>query len=226
MGDAMADIHLSCSQCASMTTVSEYADRSLLRCDKCGGALVDAGTEQPAHARRLTLKKTPSAPPPPPGSKRTRTEASDPDLLFDKERDIARIRERHRHARQKLSQNHVVAWITFLALGAVMGFLRYGPAVRPPEIRAYLQNYGVILLLAFHLIVILKAFSDSILQGVLSIFVPGYSLYYIFILSDDFLLRAVFAGLLVGIGHDSAMFLQRQGASVVRGVSAWIRSGG
>jgi hypothetical protein len=222
----MADIHLSCSQCAFMMTVSEYADRSLLRCEKCGAEMVGAGSAPPTPARRLKLKPRPARPAPPPERKGARFEASDPDLLFDKERDIARIRERHRHARQKLSQNHVVAWITFLVLGAVMGFLRYGPPVGPPQIREYLQSYGVILVFAFHLAIVLKAFSDSILQGVLCLFVPGYALYYLFIVSDDFLLRAVFAGLLVGIGQDSALFLQREGTAVVRGVSAWIRSGG
>jgi hypothetical protein len=61
---------------------------------------------------------------------------------------------------------------------------------------------------------------------VLCIFVPLYSLYYIFLISDDFLLRAIFAATLVGFGQDGGIVLQREVTAIVQGVSDWIRSGG
>ena len=223
----MADVHFTCSQCACMITVSEYAELAVLKCEKCGSPLVRAGTSPlPSLRRQLTLKSKAAQPPADGSAPKPPPEGPTDPVVFDKERDIARSQARHRPARQSISQNHVVAWCTFIILGGLMGFLRYGPPVLPAQYVDFLRQYGIIIALAFHLIIMIKAFTDSMLQGVLCIFVPLYSVYYVFLVSDDFLLRAIFAGFLVGIGQDSAVFLQKELTGGMQGINAWIRSGG
>jgi len=106
-----------------------------------------------------------------------------------------------------------------------MRYLRYGdvPATRHLEI---MQQYGPLVITAFHILAVLKAFQDSVFQGILCLLIPFYSFIYLFFVNDDFYARAVVAGLLVGIAQDSYLFFQTKIIVIYHAVSAWLASGG
>jgi len=131
-------------------------------------------------------------------------------------------RERRDQGSRKL---RVGAWLTFLVLGGALGYARYGGVLSGTQI-GMIKQYGPLIILAFHLLILLKAFRDSMFSGMLCLLVPFYSLYYLFIISDDFILRGVVAGVLVGIGQDSADTFQREFLGVCDMVHRWIMSGG
>ena len=106
-----------------------------------------------------------------------------------------------------------------------MGYLRYGGGL-PPEYLALAAEYSWIVFMAFHIIVVLKAMTDGMMQGILCLLVPGYSLFYIFAVSDDFYLRAVFGGLLIGIGQDSAIKINMYASQLADVAHGFIAEGG
>jgi len=117
------------------------------------------------------------------------------------------------------------SWLVFILLGAGMWFLRYGDILSREHL-GMLKDYGPYLLLVIHVILVLMAFQDAVFQGILCLFIPLYSFYWLFIVTDAFLLRAIVAALCVGIGQDSVMFYQDVLNDVFRTVTDWIKSGG
>jgi len=95
-----------------------------------------------------------------------------------------------------------------------------------PDWLAMFASYGWILMVAFHILVILKAFKDSVFQGVLCAIIPFYSLYYLFAVSDDFYMRAVIAGVLILVGQDGAEYFKVLFGGWFKTVGDWIQSGG
>jgi hypothetical protein len=89
----------------------------------------------------------------------------------------------------------------------------------------YLQNYGWTAVLAFHVVILIKAFQDSVFQGMLCLLVPGYSLVYLFTVSDDFYMRGVLAGLLVPVAWDTLVKLQIVLAWLYKFINEWIQGG-
>lgn len=106
-----------------------------------------------------------------------------------------------------------------------MGFLRYGK-VLPGAYLSMLKTYGPWVVLGVYVCLVLFAFKDTVYQGILCVLVPLYAFYYLFMLSDAFLVRALVAGLLVGVGQDSAIFYQDHLTQIVDAVRRWIASGG
>ena len=119
----------------------------------------------------------------------------------------------------------LLSWLTFLCIGGIMGFVRYS-GIADPTYTAMLQVYGPYVVVIFHIVIVLAAFQDSAFQGILCLVIPLYSLYYLFVISDEFYLRAILAGILVGVGQDTAIFFQREGGDIIASVGGWIRSGG
>ena len=89
-----------------------------------------------------------------------------------------------------------------------------------------LNRYGPYALLVLHVTLVLMAFQDAMFQGILCLLVPLYSFYWLFMVTDLFMMRAVTAGILVGVGMDSVAFYQDLLNDTYRVVSKWIRSGG
>lgn len=116
-------------------------------------------------------------------------------------------------------------WLVFLVLGGALGFARYGGMLSSHYL-SYSVKYGAFVVLGMHIILVLHAFKESVFQGILSLLVPLYSFYFLFVISDAFYLRAVFAGILVGIGQDSAFVWQDWIMTIIRTVTSWIQSGG
>jgi hypothetical protein len=112
-----------------------------------------------------------------------------------------------------------------VVLGAAMWFVRYGEML-PPVYHDAVVHFGPLVILGFHLLVVFKAFEESVFSGILSFLIPPYTYYYLFFLSDDFYLRAVLAGLLVGLGADSALAFYDVALEVYTMINDFIRSGG
>ena len=62
-----------------------------------------------------------------------------------------------------------------------------------------LKDYGIAAFGVLYVTIILRAFKDTIFQGLLCL-IPLYPFYYIILVCDDFYLRAVVAGTMVGVG--------------------------
>ncbi|MBA4389263.1 MAG: hypothetical protein C0404_14920 [Verrucomicrobia bacterium] len=217
----MADVEIKCPQCGKVITVSEFADKSSLSCHFCGQKL--ARPEEAVVGPRPTVRSL---------------KIQDPKT---RQSEVAKGQEPpatewrfHKHTSKlhqddsstpKRSKQHVLGWILFVVLGIIMGVVRYGNVLQPKHMEMF-QSYSPIIIVAFHVMIILKAFKHSVFHGVLCVLIPGYSLYYIFLASDDFIIRALVAGTLVGIGQDAWVFYSQQASEIYAYVTDWIRSGG
>ena len=122
-------------------------------------------------------------------------------------------------------RSNIGAWIVFVVLGGAMWYLRYQPFLKPDQLEM-MKTYGPFAVIGLHVVITLTAFQDSVFQGILCMLVPFYSLYYVFLVTDAFYLRAVGAALLIGVGVDSALFFQGLANEWIARASDWIASGG
>ncbi|MCE9614937.1 MAG: hypothetical protein K8T26_11710 [Lentisphaerae bacterium] len=122
-------------------------------------------------------------------------------------------------------RNAKLSWVVFVLVAGLMWYLRYGGGLHGKNLDLLIA-YGPYSLLVLHVTLLLMAFQESVYQGILCLLVPLYSFYWLFMLTDAFLLRAVAAGLLVGIGQDSMAFYQDWFNEIVRVGKGWIESGG
>ncbi len=224
----MADIDIKCAGCGKTSTLSEFAEIALIKCKFCGSALSKENrTAPPGTAAADPLKKDDPPPPMQPSSDipepakadekkklslKKQAEPSDEPAqvmtqpaktsqwsqVSDAKNEVANRHEKH--------FNHTMASaVIFVILAGVSGGLRYGNFV--PSIVDLISVYGPWAVIAMHVTIILKAFKDNLFSGVLCLLVPGYSFYYLFFSGDDFYTRAVFGGILVGIGYDSGLVI-------------------
>ncbi len=135
--------------------------------------------------------------------------------------------------KQKGTSHMLLAFLLFAVIGAATGYLRYGSELKlpgsehlPAKLITDLMQYAWGGILLLNLIVALKAMSDDMFQGILCLFIPGWSFVYLLFISDNFYLRAVFFGCLVGIGQNGAMQLYDIAASAMNAVSNFINTGG
>jgi len=238
----MADISITCPKCNSVTIASEFVDDANLKCTSCGamlekpGALEQAakngaasvGITKPAVKHSLRLAKDRKVYDKPEDAGDAAEVKSLKDIIAQTESSGGKGKlELRPEVKVKTSKiNHaVVAGFLFLVLGGGMGYLRYG-GVLPDNIMEMSVQYSWIVFLVFHFMIVLKAMTDNMMQGILSLLVPGYSLYYLFSISDDFYLRAILAGVLVGIGEDAALMLKEHAGTLTGIVNGFIAGGG
>jgi hypothetical protein len=117
------------------------------------------------------------------------------------------------------------AWLAFFVIAIIAGTLRYSGLI-PDHILEKAVIYEALTLAVLHIVIVLKAFQDSVFQGILCILLPPYAVYYLFSASDDFYLRAFIAGLLVGIGQDAGLIFHEWSVVGIDKVNDWIASGG
>lgn len=122
-------------------------------------------------------------------------------------------------------ENVAVWWVVFVLLGAGMYVLRYMDVLSTPHLRTLIK-VGPYILLVIHIGLVLMAMKDAIFQGILCLLIPGYSFYWLYLIFDNFMVRAIVAGLLVGIGLDSLEFYQVVFNKVYNQISDFIQSGG
>ncbi len=250
----MADIDYHCPQCGRARKLSQYADPRGIMCPDCNvpyvagatgqaaGTITNAAPPGPPERPALKLKhrksEAPPADPEPPAARGKRKAAKHkpakqqtttlPDDVAEaaETTDDEQPVQRAYVTTERRPASHVwIGWLLFAAIGGSMWGLRYGNWFSG-EAAGWLSAYGWIVVVAFHVLIVLKAMSDNMLQGILTLLVPGYSLYYIFVVSDDFIMRAVFAGLLVGTGMDAMVEFNIRAQQVMSTVHRFIAEGG
>jgi hypothetical protein len=235
----MPDIDITCGKCTAVTTLSEFVDDSKLICRACGEKLVRPGVLAAALAAQRS-QATPADAPPPTTSrlrlaKKEReytapTEEGEEPLKAIVDTPATQGQDGPLNLRPEIKEekrvNHAaIAGGLFVVLAGIMGYLRYGGILRP-DILAMSAEYAWIVAMAFHAMIVIKALTDNMMQGILCLLVPGYSLFYLFTVSDDFYMRAVLAGLLAGIGQDAAIKLNYHATNIAQVVHGFIAGGG
>ena len=122
-------------------------------------------------------------------------------------------------------QNAVASWIVFIVVGGISGFLRYGGGLSGNNL-LLLTEYGKYLVLGIYVLIVLAAFKDTVFQGIVSTLVPFYCFYWLFLVSDAFMMRALVGGVLVGTGADFCVWFNETAQHVMVSVQKWIGSGG
>ena len=217
----MADITITCEKCGNVVTVSEFVDPNSISCRSCGEKMRKPHAEVPKSKsdapRKLGIKPRADLPP----------VIEEP--VQDEDPKKKRRREK-KQAKEKVEgvavTQHLWAWALFIVLALITGTLRYGnlafEALDPycqPFI-ALSEQFALLAVGALTILVLLKAFQDSMFHGILSLLVPGYAIYYVIALSDDFFLRATFCGVLAGLGQDAGLQFYQIAAEVIPAVDA------
>lgn len=138
-----------------------------------------------------------------------------------------------------MHQNDKLGWALFLLLGCAMAYLRYGYLLWPTQPEMLNQNvpalvlgfqtlrqWGPWIVLGCHVLITLGAFREAVFQGILCVLIPFYSFYFLFVVWDHFVFRAIAGALLVAVGQDSAAFFQEHAVTIMDTVTKWIGSGG
>lgn len=211
----MADIQVTCGSCGNIVTVSEFADPGTVTCAQCGQKL--QGSESPilkppdptAQGTRPKLKRREAAAP-------VQAASAEPQQW-----DMLESMKKEMPPPPGVSMVHTIgSWATFVLVAAAAGCTNY--VVLP----GLLNPYAHWIVLIFVVTILLKAFKDSMFQGMLCLLVPGYAFYYLFLVCDDFYLRAIIGGLLAGVGEEAYYYYSDLAVRVFVGVTKWIQSGG
>ncbi len=201
---------------------------------------VPVAAPAPAGVSRLKLAKQQreqlesEAEPPP--AKGRQPKAPEPEEAF-KADDLLRQKPLELHpkvkTKRKGTSHTLLAFLLFAVIGGITGYLRYGSELKlpgsehlPAALITDLMQYAWGGILLLNLVVVLKAMSDNIFQGILCLLIPGWSVVYLLFISDNFYLRAVFFGCLVGIGQNGSAQLYDIAASGMNAISNFIETGG
>jgi hypothetical protein len=200
----MADITLRCPNCGENTTVSEYIDPSMAECRSCGQAL-----EVP-FAELLSPQKAPQEEKSAQSSQRG-VLASKPSAAVTAD-SVVGIRDRKRRRKRKKllvwTPNRRTVWIIFFSLTAVLALLRFVVFSDLDSMDGKVfKSFGILAMLVMHMTVVVDGFRDNVMHGLLCLFVPFYSIYFVFLHSDSFLLRIMIAALGLVFGLDTTLFL-------------------
>jgi hypothetical protein len=134
--------------------------------------------------------------------------------------------------KRKGASHTILSLLVFIVIGGLTGYLRYGKELGwpgnehiPVFVMQYMK-YAWVAILALNTVVVLKAMSDNMFQGILCLLIPGWSLIYLLFISDNFYLRAIFFGCMVGLAQDGSAQLYDIAASGMQAVSNFINTGG
>jgi hypothetical protein len=230
----MSDIVLTCPACRKTRTISEFSDQTAQTCRHCGAAIAPTTQQATAHAAENARPGLKVA------RRRTQSNAGTPSsagapavtpLPAPVEADegpapaSGKIAGPALRKERRLVSHAWIAMALFLVIGGAMWRLRYHNLL-PPKYLAYSAEYAWIVVIGMHAAIVLRAMTESFFQGILCLLVPGYSLYYLFAVTDAFYTRAIVAGLLIGIGQDAALRINEHATRITSVVQTWIAHGG
>ena len=123
------------------------------------------------------------------------------------------------------------ALIVFLIFAPIFALLRFSgyfleTALLPGTALDAIHEYGPYLLILIHVIIVIMAFGDAVVDGILCLLVPLYSFYFVLASSDRAMLRVVLLILLIFVGYDTVIFAQVHGLEIYTSIDGWIKSGG
>ena len=219
----MADdnVDIKCPDCGTSVTFPRGQVPLRVSCPACRRHL--ASPDRPRPKSKLTLRQQgeqaeEAAPPPTDGvPKLQQGQQESFTELTSHQGDLYRTKHPPPH--------HWIAFGIFLVLGGAMAFIKYGNWM-DSMIIGYMDLLAPYIILGLLIFVVLKAFKDSIMQGTLSLMIPGYAFYYLFSVCNDFYLRAVLAGLLPGFGEASFYKYRDWAFAALAKVNAFLATGG
>lgn len=247
----MADIEISCASCSKTLKISQFVDKSALVCPYCKNKVQpDAAPPEPAPEtkgkgsffsgeRRLKLKEMEAKPTTLFKSPEQLAEEAAAAKKAKKDRkggapeeepkkpgDVCTAEVKEHEQRVEVFSHHRISWLIFITLAGLAYFARYGAGgLYAPQIKAY-ADYCAWAIVAMNVVIIAVSAKDSIFQSVLGLLIPGYSFYWLFLVSDNFYLRAIFGGILIAIGQDGGLVIQEVLAGWFKTVNSFISSGG
>jgi len=223
----MADIILTCQNCDSKITISEFVSTEFITCKKCQ-------TQVPVPARATTIpvsqkltftREQPPPPPPEPPTKSGKNKGqpvASASMSNTVRQYLPKARNRKQARRVTAFEARVLPFLLFGVLTAVLAWLRFWPGALSASDLAALTRVGVWAVMLMHVSVTCLAFGDEAFYGILCLIIPGYSLYYLFIQAEQLVLRAVMASLMITFGWDTIITLQDVWHEVYVTISIWI----
>lgn len=214
----MADIDVRCSQCDANIRVSEFADVSKMSCLHCGGTLVKPQgliSHNSKPTVRLAAHKYEA-----PEKKATETH-----WTFNETINRSKQLKEETEKKKVHVSHHFLSWLLFIILGGAMYAVRY-MYMLPPAQFVLLQQYSMHILLAIYVMITIRAYSDTIYQGILCTIIPCYPFYYIFGVSNNFYLRALVGAALIAIGQDGGQDLASLAKEWAKDVDHFFATGG
>jgi hypothetical protein len=221
----MADILVTCDVCGHDHRISEYADPAGISCADCGGELSipERNVDSPL---RLKTAEAPASgeqkraePPPISG------EVAAPVSLPEADQVRTDLNEVYQPREKEKKPPTLLAWLAFMVLAGVMVWMQMGIRQDPHLFSTY--NWVRIIAGALiYLLVIVVAFEDHLWQGLLTLFIPPYSIYYALVRLDSQMLRNLFLALMVAFAAEMYFIPSRAfAAHVQQGVNDVINSG-
>ena len=215
----MGDLIVTCSHCGEETTVSEYVDPDMARCRACEEKLEIPRASMSGPRARGEKKKQ---------KKKRRRVAIEGKPV---EQGVATVFQTvsARNTRRKQKRRKVLVWtpnkltliLIFVFATGILSFVRYSGALSDEGLTKY-RLFGVYALGVMYVAVIVDAFNDSMMHGMLSIFVaPFYGLWFLYSACDSFLLRLIVSILLIPFGLDTLRMLGIMGMRILKAMGAW-----
>lgn len=213
-------VTIRCPDCRKDVTISAGAHEDAFVCFFCGRKLSREQRKAASKSRKLTLRKGSESEPGVSSAEEekasTPSQPSAEDVRYKAEKD-------KRDSEGRLAR--MSGWIVLILLAPAMGAMRYGGFI-PDQYIQYSREYAWLVVLAFHFIITIRAFTDSVFGGILCLLVPAYSLYYLLVVSDEFVFRGIVVAVLVGVGQDSAVSFQEKILQLCAFVNHWIMTQG
>ncbi len=224
----MADITVTCTQCNATLKVSEYVDIDALKCRGCGAKMEKpdtAGGEgaMDTPAIRLAAPKAPEKPVEVTAAEIAAMERNRKVRSFFPKLLTRPAKPSRRRRRGPVSV--IRYWIIFIVTLLVSAALRWGDIVSQQSTLDIMIQIMLIYFGMLHVGLVAQAFHDDVFQGILCVFIPFYSVYYMLRQSDSLVLRSISAALLLTFGYDLMVFLTKTGADIYDFVNRWIMSG-
>lgn len=214
----MADITIKCGSCGEQTTVSEYIDAEAALCKACGASL---------KLPRKAASKKPRAP----EVSKKRDDADDMVLSSPKDSD-GKYHERNtvtaavavnKRAKKRRGERKMLVWSPsrgtmlgiFLTMTIILSLLKYTGILGDAD-REMLIKAGMFMLGVGWIAIVVDAFQDHIMHGLLSLAIPPYAIWYLFAQCDSFILRIGVGVLLIPFGPDMAVLFWHSLIGVIR----------
>ncbi|MDD5678701.1 MAG: hypothetical protein PHW60_12060 [Kiritimatiellae bacterium] len=218
----MTDIQVTCPACGWPYTVSEFVEESGMACPACGQATVLPERQPGKTGLKLQWRALP----------RPREQEVNADASGKANNAPAVPAPPARHSANTASDIHrskvnaPKVWMSvliFMALAGGLVYIRFFGSW-PGMPLATLKGYGMLAIAAAYLFIIVLALRNNMFDGLLSIVIPLYPFYYLFVLSGAVYVRALVGALLVAFGYDSLLYLHGWAAGVSGDVNHWIQS--
>ncbi len=195
----MADINLKCPSCGRECRVSEFAAEETLICPACARKLRRPATETSIKLKvRKAVAQTESAL----TGERVGMAATLPGISDEPDKQPTGLISQVHKVRGKVKRQRAI-WgaLLFFGLGGLMWAFQYYGMFDKQLYSLYVYARYALLGVAL-LLVLMAAFEDSYLQGILCLLLPFYIIYYVFSRMELLWIRGIFAAAVLMVGTE------------------------